>query len=184
MKSSFASAASTLAARFASKSALAQTQSGSSFSLDYLRRAALGVLLFWGAFFASPAVAQQHPVTVDKVEAAVFRVRTQNLTRQHGQVQVYSLVSGQKLFDEAFDQSFYTCRLGFNNLRPGNYWLCLKVGKDSYRYTLRVLSNGAGEEVAVRSVKARLGKQTRQVAALNTVVPVAAPTLTTNGIGL
>jgi hypothetical protein len=162
------SSASSFLARFASTPASAPIRPASS-ALGYLRQSALGILL-WGAFFASPAVAQSQPVTIDRVEATVFRVRTQNLTKQHGQVQVYSLISGQKLFDEAFDQSFYTCRLNFEKLQPGNYLLYLKVGKDSYRYTLRVLSNGAGEEVAVRSVKVRLGKQSQQVAALNTVV--------------
>lgn len=182
MKSSFTSAASSFAARFASMPELAQARSTSS-ALGYLRRVALSVLLFGGALLAGPAVAQQQPVAIDKVEPAVFRVRTQNLAKQHGQVQVYSLVNGQKLFDEAFDQSFYSCRLSFNNLRPGNYLLYLKVGKDSYRYTLRVKSDGANEEVAVRNVKVRLGKQSQQMAILNAVAPVAvAPTLSAGGL--
>ncbi|QIL76620.1 hypothetical protein [Hymenobacter sp. HDW8] len=175
MKSSFTSAASCFAARFAPRPATS--------ALGYLRRATLGVLLFGGALFASPAVAQQQPVAIDKVEPTVFRVRTQNLAKQHGQLQVYSLITGQKLFDEAFDQSYYTCRLNFDNLQPGEYLMCLKVGKDSYRYTLRVKSNGANEEVAVRNVKVRLGKQSQQLATLNTSVPVAViPTLAAGGL--
>ncbi|GAB2461169.1 hypothetical protein GCM10011375_12100 [Hymenobacter qilianensis] len=184
MKSSFTSAASAFAARFASTPESTQARSASS-ALGYLRRATLGVLLFGGALFASPVVAQQQPVTIDKVEPTVFRVRTQNLAKEHGQVQVYSLVNGQKLFDEAFDQSYYSCRLNFDNLQPGNYLLCFKLGGDSYRYTLRVKSDGANEEVAVRNVKVRLGKQSQQVAALNAAVPLAAtPPLAASGNGL
>jgi hypothetical protein len=122
---------------------------------------------------------------VDKTDAATFRVRTQNPMKERLQVKVISGVTGQCLFTETYDQSYYTRRLNFQNLKPGSYILVTKLGQDSYRYTIQVKPTATGQAVAVRNVKVRLGNRSQQVASLNTLVPTAVTSaLATNGTGL
>jgi hypothetical protein len=185
MKSFFTSAATSFAARFAAKPASAQPQIAAHSTYGRVRQAALGALLLGSAFFSSPVAAQQQPVVVDKTDAATFRVRTQNPMKEHVHVQVISGVTGKRLFTEAYDQSYYSRRLNFQNLKPGAYFLVTKIGQDIYRYTIQVKPTATGQDVAVRNVKVRLGNRSQQVAALNVLAPVA-PTsaLATNGSGL
>jgi hypothetical protein len=185
MKSLLTSVAASFAARFASKSTSAQHRTTVSSTLGRVRQAALGALLMGSAFVASPVAAQQQPIVVDKTDAATFRVRTQNPMKERLQVKVISGVTGQCLFTETYDQSYYTRRLNFQNLKPGSYILVTKLGQDSYRYTIQVKPTATGQAVAVRNVKVRLGNRSQQVASLNTLVPTAVTSaLATNGTGL
>ena len=167
MKTFFTSAATLFAPRVVSKSG-----------------AALGALLLGGVIFAGPVAAQQ-PVVIDKTDAATFRVRTQNPLKERVQVQVVSGNTGQRLFAEAYDQSYYSRRFNFQNLKPGAYFLVARIGQDTYRYTIQVKPTATGQAVAVRNVKVRLGNRSQQMAALNTLTPVASTSaLANNGSGL
>lgn len=175
MKSFLTSTTASFAARFASKSVPAQPHAVGASTLDQVRRAALGVLLLGSVFLASPVAAQQYPVVVDKTDVATFRVRTQNPLKQHVKIQVLSGVTGQQLFAETYDQLYYSRRLNFQNLQPGAYFLTTKLGRDTYRYTIQVKQTRTGQAVAVRNVKVRLSNASRQLEALNTLVPAATP---------
>jgi hypothetical protein len=185
MKSFFTSATPSFAARFTSKSASVQPRAAVQSMLSRVRQAALGALLLGSAFLASPAVAQQQPITIDKTDAATFRVRTQNPMNERVQVQVISGVTGHRLFTETYDQAYYSRRLNFQNLKPGSYFLVTKLGQDTYRYTIQVKPTATGQVVAVRNVRVRLGNRSQQVATLNTLTPVAVSSaLATNETGL
>jgi hypothetical protein len=173
MKSLLTSVASSVSARFASAANAPKACTSAPSFMGRLRQAAFGVVLLGSSIFATPAVAQQQPVTVQKIDPLTLRVRTQNPTNQLGQLQVFDLGTGQKLYDETYRDTNYTCQMSFQGLKPGSYSIHMKLGQDRYRYFLRVTPNPSGSNVSVYTMKARLSKQSQQLATLNTLAPLA-----------
>ncbi|KUG05849.1 hypothetical protein [Solirubrum puertoriconensis] len=128
----------------------------------YASRMLLGLLTLGGALAAAPVQAAPgqsvQPVALERVDAVSFRVRISNPAAQQGQVQVLSLASGKTLFSENYAAPAYGHRFNFGVLPAGRYAIVVKAGEQQYRYTLQLQADGQYRTVAMRSMRARLGK--------------------------
>jgi hypothetical protein len=99
---------------------------------------------------------QPQPVQVTQPDAASLRVRIYNASARPILLRVENLSTGFYLLNQTHRLPAYGTLLKFNTLPSGSYALTLRVGPDSYRYTIQVENKAPGTAtIAVRETTTR-----------------------------
>jgi hypothetical protein len=85
------------------------------------------------------ALAQEGPsVKAKQADDQSLAFTVENPAQQQMRVRVMSLNTNRDVINEVNHQSSYGCKLNFAGMPAGKYAVMLKVGDQSYRYTVQV----------------------------------------------
>ncbi|RAK62673.1 hypothetical protein [Hymenobacter edaphi] len=99
--------------------------------------------LSFGASLPAPAQtsSRPQPVCIDQVGPFTYLVRVSNPTRLQGEVQLVKMSNNKVLYQQYSRGTVFGNRLNVQELADGQYAFLVKVGKQTYNYTLDIHSS-------------------------------------------